>query len=289
MNDIMDYTSSINIDYLSQKVAIEGTLKAWKSSNMVEIMFLYGWDLRPQRNTDTNSFKRWQSSFFVNRKIMLITLSDIIQDVLQCSGIDQLTVNIQNIDKAIYGYSISKKLSAWDIIKELQSVYNFTIREESNQITLYSMPPENVIAISKNDIEVENCTVTRTAANLHNTPVLFYISMRFDYQVRSQSYSTHKTTHNITDTVHTSLVLDDKQAEKIVLHTYDEIITKNTIYKMTLPLRYLHLKIGDIIEVKLEYLNDTIKIMEMRILSTHIHIMGYACSVAPFNAGVFPI
>ncbi|EOA62192.1 glycoside hydrolase/phage tail family protein [Anaplasma phagocytophilum] len=289
MNDIMDYTSSINIDYLSQKVAIEGTLKAWKSSNMVERMFLYGWDLRPQRNTDTNSFKRWQSSFFVNRKIMLITLSDIIQDVLQCSGIDQLTVKIKNIDKAIYGYSISKKLSAWDIIKELQSVYNFTIREESNQITLYSMPPENVITISKNDIEVENCTVTHTAANLHNTPVLSYISMRFDYQVRSQSYSTHKTTHNITDTVHTSLVLDDKQAEKIVLHTYDEIITKNTIYKMTLPLRYLHLKIGDIIEVKLEYLNDNIKIMEMRILSTHIHIMGYSCSVAPFNAGVFPI
>ncbi|ABD43329.1 hypothetical protein APHWI1_0190 [Anaplasma phagocytophilum str. ApWI1] len=96
MNDIMDYTSPINIDYLSQKVAIEGTLKAWKSSNMVERMFLYGWDLRPQRNTDTNSFKRWQSSFFVNRKIMLITLSDIIQDVLQCSGIDQLTVELKS-------------------------------------------------------------------------------------------------------------------------------------------------------------------------------------------------
>ncbi|MDD9361368.1 MAG: glycoside hydrolase TIM-barrel-like domain-containing protein, partial [Anaplasma sp.] len=71
-----------NIDYLAQKVAIEGTLKAWKSSNMVERMFLYGWDLRPQRNTDVNSFRRWQSSFFVNRKIMFITLSSIIQDVL---------------------------------------------------------------------------------------------------------------------------------------------------------------------------------------------------------------
>ncbi|WP_248887431.1 glycoside hydrolase TIM-barrel-like domain-containing protein [Anaplasma phagocytophilum] len=104
MNDIMDYTSSINIDYLAQKVAIEGTLKAWKSSNMVERMFLYGWDLRPQRNTDTNSFKRWQSSFFVNRKIMFITLSDIIQDLLQGSGIDKLTVELKSLPSIYKGY-----------------------------------------------------------------------------------------------------------------------------------------------------------------------------------------
>ncbi|MDB1135102.1 glycoside hydrolase TIM-barrel-like domain-containing protein [Candidatus Anaplasma sp. TIGMIC] len=267
------YTAS----YAAQKIAIEGTLKAWNTSKMVEVMFLYSWDINhAQIPTDALEYKKWQYSHCVNNKLTLITLTSIIQDALKNAGIVGTVRVSENVHEAILGYAITRNLSVQDLISELQTVYSFDLRESDGQLVIAHENPESVVTITASDIGKGSCTTTYEPDSMDSTQALAYLSMKFDYQTRLQKYRTYQQSHG-TDITLIPLVLDDEQAEKVVNQMHNRTIAQKTIYEISLPIKHLQLDVGDV--VLLKDLGHAIKITDITVSDFLINVRGHRCPI----------
>ncbi|MFV9838712.1 MAG: glycoside hydrolase TIM-barrel-like domain-containing protein [Aaplasma endosymbiont of Hyalomma asiaticum] len=280
-------SAELNVDYTAQKTAIEGTLLAWSESKVVERMFLYAWNLQPHPGSyDTDSYKFWQTGYWVNNKISLITLSAIISDVLKNSEVPISSVETENLDTAVHGYCISEHLPVWKIIEELQSVYFFNVKKSSNKITLSCSQPGNVPIIPGKDLETREYSTSYYSSENKNIAMLSYVSIRFRYQTRLYFYQKHRNMHASRDVTHIPLVLDDGQAEKIWHLSYDEMINKKTFLQIPLPLKYLWLSVGDIVSVG--SLNPAVKITHLEIRDMRVYIGGHPYPARKRDVGIFP-
>ena len=280
-------STELNVDYAAQKTAIEGTILAWSESKVVEIMFLYAWNLHPYPGSyDANSYKLWQTGYWINNKISLITLSAIISDVFKSSEVPISSVETENLDTAVHGYSISEHVPVWKIIEELQSVYFFNVKKSSNKITLSRSQSGNVSIIPGEDLETGESSISYYSSANKNIAMLSYVSVRFRYQTRLYFHQKHRNMHASRDVTHIPLVLDDGQAEKIWHLAYDEMINKKTFLQIPLPLKYLWLRVGDVIGV--ESLHHVIKITNMEVRGMRVYIGGYSHSNRKRDVGVFP-
>ncbi|MCU7611419.1 glycoside hydrolase/phage tail family protein [Anaplasma capra] len=275
------------VDFAAQKAAIEGTLNAWKSSKMVERMLLYAWNLEPYLETESASYRHWQTSHWINGKIELVTLSAIIQSVLGKAGLHATTS--MKTDKLVLGYSIHNCTPVWTIIKELQNAYCFDLLEKDGQLSLADSDPESILHIPGEDVYPESYRATYAIAAPSAASSLMYISHRFCYQPRLRSpQMCRANTSQTSGIVHTSLVLDDLQAEGIVDNSYYLAANQNCSYRMSVPIRYIQLNVGDVIRIELEHMQHTIKLTSIEIAGLQVCLEGISYVPTNFSCKTFP-
>ncbi|WP_353272569.1 glycoside hydrolase TIM-barrel-like domain-containing protein [Wolbachia endosymbiont (group A) of Urophora cardui] len=122
--------SNGEVSFLSQKIAIEGTLKKWQSSEMVEKMFLWAWDARPFPYfpnlcdvwTDCHN---WQTGHWIQGKLSQLNISDVLLDLLQKTGLKSNQFDTGGVKGLLSGYVINDQQPVRSIIKMLQSCYFF--------------------------------------------------------------------------------------------------------------------------------------------------------------------
>ncbi|WP_246168550.1 baseplate megatron protein TIM-barrel domain-containing protein [Wolbachia endosymbiont of Ctenocephalides felis wCfeT] len=120
--------SNGEVSFLAQKIAIEGTLKKWKDSEMVEKMFLWAWDARPfpyfpnlcNMWADCHN---WQTGHWVQGKISQFNIADVLSDLLQKAGLKTDQFDTSGVKGLLSGYAINDQQSVRSIIRMLQNYY----------------------------------------------------------------------------------------------------------------------------------------------------------------------
>lgn len=261
-------STNTEADYTAQKTAISGTILAWKSSIMVKKMFLYAWSITPY-NKNPKTLKSWQTSYIINSKISTITLSSILHDILRDTPV-KLKVLEADLEGSIHGFVITNPQSTWEIVKELQRIYLFCIGEDVNSITLSNEPANAPLVIPLEDILQQEYTVTSTMQKPQQNLSLLYRNLHFDYQLRLMEHPSNQHHSANVTVIPTSLVLDDQQAAKIITSMKKFLCRPMCIYEMLLPLRYLKLKVGDIIQIK----DALVAVTNIKIQSEHVFLRG---------------
>ncbi|QJC27691.1 hypothetical protein ANPL_03105 [Anaplasma platys] len=264
------HTSSINntADFAAQKIAISGTIQAWRSSAMVEKMFLFAWSITPY-NKNTKMLRNWQEGFTINNKISSISLSSILYDILQ-----GITLNLKvdaNLASSVYGFVITKPRSVWDIVQELRKIYLLCIRENVGSISFSDAPTLIPLAIPAEDMLMQEYVVANQTNSLQDGFALLYKNLHFDYQLRLAGYPSTRNHIENSNTMHTSLVIDDQQAEEIMDRIQEDLSRPICTYMIALPLKYLQLRVGDIVKLKQDIL---VRITSIKINNERVIITG---------------
>ncbi|QXK92104.1 glycoside hydrolase TIM-barrel-like domain-containing protein [Neoehrlichia mikurensis] len=286
-----------HVNFAAQKNAIEGTIEAWKSSEMVDKMFLWGWDVRPypifpNMQNNWHDAKNWQTGYWIAGKITLITLADIIKDILQKINLHNHSFTIANLQNTVEGYTISSHQPVKFIFKDLQDIYRFNITEKNNKLIFAQDDYHNITKISLENMILNKNHSHNVLSIIKDTEFinkvnLFYISKQSNYQIKLKySKSQHHFTNSI-KTLHTTLVLDDTQAQSITDNILNSIASKECKFKFILPIKYIFLSISDIIEI---IVNDTLYLLTIiNIELDNLSILIEGCVIQQFiNNNAYP-
>ncbi|MFV9870294.1 MAG: glycoside hydrolase TIM-barrel-like domain-containing protein [Anaplasma ovis] len=260
-----------NVDFFAQKTAIEGTLDAWHSSEMVERMFLYAWNLEPYVKTESYSYQNWQTGHWVNGKIDSVALSATLQSILGEMGLRSTTP--KEVDELVLGYSICNYISAEAAVRELATIYCLDMREEEGGLIFSGTNPKSVLHVPAEDIIPDSYQATYTPKATCGAQALLYISL--GYQSRLRNPQARQADWPKSSILQTSLVLDDLQAEAIVDNLQYLITNQNCFYRISLPIKYAHLNVGDVIGIELEHMQHMIKIVSVKISNLLVHLGGF--------------
>ena len=262
-----------SVDCLAQKTAIEGTLDAWHSSEMVERMFLYAWNLESYVKMEPYSYQNWQTGHWINGKIDSVTLSAILQSILGEVGLRSTTP--KEADESVPGYSVHNYTSAEAVTRELATIYCLNMREEEGKLIFSGTDPKSILHVPGEDIIPDSYHATYTLKASCGTQALLYISRRFGHQPRLRNPPACRADGVKSSILQTSLVLDELQAEAIVDDLQYLITNQNCFYRISLPIKYAYLNVGDVISVELEHMQPTIKIVNVRIAGLLVHLGGF--------------
>ena len=271
-------------DFRAQKIAISGTIKTWNNSNIVEQMFLWGWDVRPypyfpQLQNIWKDAKNWQIGHWIQEKLSLLEISNIIYDLLKNTGLENNQINIQNLHNEIDGYVITETQSAKSILNSLKDLYNFEIVEQDNKLSIiqenqptqYSIPSDDILLNNKNNTQ----KLTKTKPfNLVNSINFMYINKNNEYNISSQRVKTHNLQNTITQTIQVPVVLSDDQAKTIAENILNKKSNNKYSFYLALPIKYVWLDINDVIQVEYNNLSYKIKIINIYINNLSINIEG---------------
>jgi len=131
------------VDFRAQRSGISATLKKWANSEMIENMFLWTWDARPYPYWPSLSSVwadglLWLRGYWVNGKLGVCHLGDIITDLCLRSGLTPEQFDVSKLDGIIEGYIISDLQPVQEVIEVLSSIYFFDI-VESEAILKFNM------------------------------------------------------------------------------------------------------------------------------------------------------
>ncbi|KJV68657.1 glycoside hydrolase/phage tail family protein [Candidatus Neoehrlichia procyonis] len=277
--------SNKHVDFSAQKIAIQGTLETWKSSEMIEKMFLWGWDARPypsfpNMQDNWHDTKNWETGYWIEGKITLITLADIIQDILYKVNLSNDSFTITNLHNTVEGYTIASYQSVQSILKDLQDIYRFNIIEENNKLIIAQDNHQNITKIPLEDIIPNKNNSQNVISIINNTEFinkinLLYISKQPNYQIKLKYSELQNNSTNATKTLHTTLVLEDTYAQSITDNILYSIVNKKCIFKFTLPIKYIFLSTSDIIEITINDILYLLKITNIELNNLSIFIEGY--------------
>ncbi|AHC39074.1 glycoside hydrolase/phage tail family protein [Ehrlichia muris] len=272
------------VDFRAQKIAINGTIKTWENSDIVEQMFLWGWDIRPypyfpQLKTTWEDSKNWQIGYWIQEKLSLLEISHIIYDLLKSTGLQNNQIKIQDLNNAIDGYIITERQSVKSILNVLKDLYDFEIVEqdnklaiiEKNQLVQYDIPLDDILSNNKSNTK----KITKTnSSNLINSINFMYINKNHEYNVSSQHIKIPYSKDTTIQTIQVPIVLNDEQAKTIAENILNKKSNNKYNFYLTLPIKYAWLNISDIIQVQYNNALYKIKITDIYLQNISISIEG---------------
>ncbi|MGN7619072.1 MAG: baseplate megatron protein TIM-barrel domain-containing protein [Ehrlichia sp.] len=272
------------VDFHAQKIAISGTIKAWDNSDMVEQMFLLGWDIRPyphfpQLQNIWQDAKDWQISYCVQEKLSLLEISDIIYNLLVSTGIANNQIKIQDLNHTVDGYAITELQSVKSILNTLKDIYHFEILEQEdklsvipeNQLFQYNILTEDIVSENKHYLQ----QIIKTKYSQLVTSINFmYINKNNDYKVSSQHAKIPYLQNTTTEHIQVPIVLNDNQAKTIAENILNKKSDNKYNFHLTLPIKYVWLNVNDVIQVQYNNLLYKIKITNIYLKDLSLNIEG---------------
>ena len=272
------------VDFQAQKIAISGTIKAWNNSNMIDQMFLWGWDVRPypyfpQLQNTWQDAKNWQISYCIQEKLQLLEVSDIIYNLLSGIGIPNNQIKIQNLNHPIDGYAITEVQSVRSTLNTLKDIYYFEIVEQEDKLTIipenqllqYNIPLGDIVSENKSNTQ----KITKITSSQSVTSINFmYINKNNDYRVSSQYAKTPYLQNTGIQNIQVPIVLSDNQAKIIAENILNKKSNNKYSFYLTLPIKYIWLNVNDTIQVQYNNILHKIKIINMYLKDLSIEIEG---------------
>ncbi|AHX03887.1 GTA TIM-barrel-like domain protein [Ehrlichia chaffeensis str. Heartland] len=273
-----------HVNFHAQKVAINGTIKTWDNSDIVEQMFLWGWDIRPYphfpelKNTWKDA-KNWQTGYWIQEKLSLLEISHIIYDLLKSTGLQNNQIKIQNLHNEIDGYIITERQSTKSILNVLKDLYNFEIVEQDNtlaviqenQLLLYNISSNDILSNDKNNSQK---IIKTKASNLVHSINFMYINKNHEYNVSSQRVRIPNFENSTIQDIQVPIVLSDNQAKTIAENILNKKSNNKYNFYLTLPIKYVWLNTNDIIQVEYNHVLYKIKIINIYLENISISIEG---------------
>ncbi len=271
--------SNGEVSFLSQKIAIEGTLKKWQSSEMVEKMFLWAWDARPfpyfpnlcDMWTDCHN---WQTGHWIQGKLSQLNISDVLSDLLQKAGLKSDQFDTSNVKGLLSGYVINDQQPVRSIIKMLQSCYFFDVVEQDSKLKFVQKGRgvTTVMPIGETVFSNNSKLANISQLDLNNKVNVVYFNRNFGYPIDVKYAELPKQGAAIT--VEIPLIMEEGEAQNIAEVLLYSSWQERNIYNFKLPIKYAWLVPSDVITILDSEKKHTVRIIKTKFESMSIQVIG---------------
>ncbi|WP_341823716.1 glycoside hydrolase TIM-barrel-like domain-containing protein [Wolbachia endosymbiont (group A) of Agelastica alni] len=271
--------SNGEVSFLSQKIAIEGTLKKWQSSEMVEKMFLWAWDARPfpyfpnlcDMWTDCHN---WQTGHWIQGKLSQLNISDVLSDLLQKAGLKSDQFDTGGVKGLLSGYVINDQQPVRSIIKMLQSCYFFDVVEQGSKLKFVQKGRgvTTVMPIGETVFSNNSKLVNISQLDLNNKVNIVYFNRNFGYPIDVKYAELPKQGTAIT--VEIPLIMEEGEAQNIAEFLLYSSWQERNIYNFKLPIKYAWLVPSDVITILDGEKKHTVRIIKTKFESMSIQVSG---------------
>lgn len=271
--------SNGEVSFLSQKIAIEGTLKKWQNSEMVEKMFLWAWDARPfpyfpnlcDMWADCHN---WQAGHWIQGKISQLNISDVLSDLLQKAGLKTDQFDTSGVKGLLFGYVINDQQSIRSIIKMLQSCYFFDVVEQDSKLKFIQKGREVTTVVPIDEIVSNNSlrSVQLSQLDLNNKINVVYFNRNFGYPIDVKYAELPK--QGNAATVPIPLIMEEGEAQNIAEVLLYSSWQERNIYNFKLPIKYAWLLPSDVIAISDGEKRHTVRIVKTKFESMSIQVIG---------------
>ncbi|UJQ21281.1 glycoside hydrolase TIM-barrel-like domain-containing protein [Wolbachia endosymbiont of Delia radicum] len=271
--------SNGEVSFLSQKIAIEGTLKKWQSSEMVEKMFLWAWDARPfpyfPNLCDVwADCHNWQTGHWIQGKLSQLNISDVLSDLLQKTGLKSDQFDTSNVKGLLSGYVINDQQSVRSIIKMLQSCYFFDVVEQDSKLKFVQKGRGVTTGIPIGEMVFSNNSKLANISqlDLNNKVNVVYFNRNFGYPIDVKYAELPKQGAAIT--VEIPLIMEEGEAQNIAEVLLYSSWQERNIYNFKLPIKYAWLVPSDVITILDGEKKHTVRIIKTKFESMSIQVIG---------------
>ncbi|WP_457923719.1 glycoside hydrolase/phage tail family protein [Wolbachia endosymbiont of Muscidifurax uniraptor] len=271
--------SNGEVSFLSQKIAIEGTLKKWQSSEMVEKMFLWAWDARPfpyfPNLCDVwADCHNWQTGHWIQGKLSQLNISDVLSDLLQKTGLKSDQFDTSNVKGLLSGYVINDQQSVRSIIKMLQSCYFFDVVEQDSKLKFVQKGRGVTTGIPIGEMVFSNNSKLANISqlDLNNKVNVVYFNRNFGYPIDVKYAELPKQGAAIT--VEIPLIMEEGEAQNIAEVLLYSSWQGRNIYNFKLPIKYAWLVPSDVITILDGEKKHTVRIIKTKFESMSIQVIG---------------
>lgn len=271
--------SNGEVSFLSQKIAIEGTLKKWQSSEMVEKMFLWAWDARPFPYfpnlcdvwTDCHN---WQTGHWIQEKLSQLNISDVLLDLLQKTGLKSNHFDTGGVKGLLSGYVINDQQPVRSIIKMLQSCYFFDVVEQGSKLKFVQKGRgvTTVMPIGETVFSNNSKLVNISQLDLNNKVNVVYFNRNFGYPIDVKYAELPK--QGTAATVEIPLIMEEGEAQNIAEVLLYSSWQERNIYNFKLPIKYAWLAPSDVITILDGEKKHTVRIIKTKFESMSIQVSG---------------
>ncbi|MDN5248275.1 MAG: glycoside hydrolase TIM-barrel-like domain-containing protein [Wolbachia endosymbiont of Tyrophagus putrescentiae] len=271
--------SNKEISFLSQKIAIEGTLKKWRDSEMVERMFLWTWDARPFPYFP-NLCKIWADCYnwltghWVQGKISLLNVSDVLSDLLQKAGLKKDEFDTSDIKGLLSGYVVNDQQSVRSIINMLQACYFFDVVEQSFKLKFVQKGREAVTEVPIDDMVLNSNSgqVQLSQLDLSNKVNVAYFNRSLNYLVDVKYAELPR--RGTTKTIEIPITMEEGQAQNIAEILLYSSWQERNIYNFKLPIKYAWLSPSSVISILDGEKKHTVRVIKTKLESMSIQVSG---------------
>lgn len=281
--------SNGEVSFLAQRIAIEGTLRKWQNSEIVEKMFLWAWDARPfpyfpnlcDMWADCHN---WQTGHWIEGKISRLNVSDVLSDLLQKAGLKSDQFDTSDVKGLLSGYVINDQQPIRSMIKMLQSCYFFDVVERDSKLKFVQKGRGVTAEISDDEIVFNHGSkpiqlVSASQLDLNNKVNVVYFNRNFGYPIDVKYAELPK--QGNAATVEIPLIMEEGEAQNIAEVLLYSSWQERNIYNFKLPIKYAWLAPSDVITISDGKKKHTVRIIKTKFasMSTQIIGVGYDCSI----------
>lgn len=288
--------SNQEVNFLSQRIAIEGTLKKWQDSEMVEKMFLWAWDARPfpyfpDLHKTWIDCPNWQTGHWIQGKISLVNISDIISDLLQKIGLKDDEFDVNDIKGLLSGYVINAQQSVRSMIKMLQICYFFDVFERNSKLKFVQRGKEAIAQISACDIVFDNNSkqiqcVNVSQLDLSNKINVLYFNRNISYSVDLKYAEFPK--QGVTTIVEIPIIMEEGQAQNVAETLLYSLWQERNIFNFKLPIKYAWLSPSDVVTILNDDKKHTIRIIKIKFENMSMQISGVSYDSSIYRLSFSP-
>ncbi|WP_265016828.1 glycoside hydrolase/phage tail family protein [Wolbachia endosymbiont (group B) of Lycaena phlaeas] len=271
--------SNGEVSFLSQKTAIEGTLKKWQSSEMVEKMFLWAWDARPfpyfpnlcDMWADCHN---WQTGHWIQGKISQLNVSDVLSDLLQKVGLKGDQFDTSDVKGLLSGYVINDQQPVRSIIKMLRRCYFFDVVEQNSKLKFIQKGRGVTTGIPVDETVFNHNPklIQLSQLDLNNRINIVYFNRNFGYPIDVKYAELPK--QGNAATVEIPLIMEEGEAQNIAEVLLYSSWQERNVYNFKLPIKYAWLLPSDVIAISDGEKRHTMRIIKTKFESMSIQVMG---------------
>ncbi|UFO00581.1 MULTISPECIES: glycoside hydrolase TIM-barrel-like domain-containing protein [unclassified Wolbachia] len=271
--------SNGEVSFLSQKTAIEGTLKKWQSSEMVEKMFLWAWDARPfpyfpnlcDMWADCHN---WQTGHWIQGKISQLNVSDVLSDLLQKVGLKGDQFDTSDVKGLLSGYVINDQQPVRSIIKMLRRCYFFDVVEQNSKLKFIQKGRGVTTGIPVDETVFNHNPklIQLSQLDLNNRINIVYFNRNFGYPIDVKYAELPK--QGNAATVEIPLIMEEGEAQNIAEVLLYSSWQERNVYNFKLPIKYAWLVPSDVIAISDGEKRHTMRIIKTKFESMSIQVMG---------------
>ena len=262
------YKSDNYRDDLIQRRYLEAMIDYWAEPNNNPVSDLTGlpmvdtsatsiwaWDARPfpdfpARRDIWADGPNWQTGHWINGRVGMIDLKDVIEDICADAGLHEL--DISGVTGLVSGFLIDRPMRARDALSVLIDSYDLIVTEHAGQLRFSSMSALSVSEISADRLIAQmdrpiQYTLVDNMSSLRDAR-LSYIDAGRDYQV-----STMSARNELAETVRIAdlqapIVMDISQARNIVERRLAQSEPARRMASLALPVAEAP-KVGDLVKL----------------------------------------
>ncbi|WP_342068407.1 glycoside hydrolase TIM-barrel-like domain-containing protein [Wolbachia endosymbiont (group B) of Melanargia galathea] len=271
--------SNGEVSFLLQKTAIEGTLKKWQSSEMVEKMFLWAWDARPfpyfpnlcDMWADCHN---WQTGHWIQGKISQLNVSDVLSDLLQKVGLKGDQFDTSDVKGLLSGYVINDQQPVRSIIKMLRRCYFFDVVEQNSKLKFIQKGRGVTTGIPVDETVFNHNPklIQLSQLDLNNRINIVYFNRNFGYPIDVKYAELPK--QGNAATVEIPLIMEEGEAQNIAEVLLYSSWQERNVYNFKLPIKYAWLLPSDVIAISDGEKRHTMRIIKTKFESMSIQVMG---------------